>query len=411
MKILYIQHAEGLGGSCASLLYTMQGVRSAGSEPILALARPTDSVVRYYRAHGFDPVLWDGIGTWQVSNSAVGPGSAVVNAIGALKIACRWASSERRTLELVEVVKPDIVHLNSVVLAPSARALFKRGIRFVWHVREQPVRGVMAWQAGIASRMMMQFGSEIIFISGADRDAWVRGRRGQVVYNFVDFERFDQRTIDGESVRREFGIEPQAPVVLYVGGLIRAKGAADMFGALEMLKSRHRNIYCLAPGSVYQEPTGTAVRVARWLLPRVGWGTYSQRVEQTVERSLRRNVIRLPFRPDIERFMAAADVVVFPATIPHFARPVIEAGAMGKPVIASRLDGLEELVQDGVTGILIPPCDRRALAEAIDEVLCDRERARRMGAAGYERASRLFSAKQNAAAIKAVYERVLGEDS
>ena len=77
----------------------------------------------------------------------------------------------------------------------------------------------------------------------------------------------------------------------------------------------------------------------------------------------------LPFRPDPERLNAAADLVVFPSTLPHFARPVIEAGAMAVPVVASRLGGVEELVEDGMTGILVPPGDPAALGDAIARVL------------------------------------------
>jgi glycosyltransferase involved in cell wall biosynthesis len=115
----------------------------------------------------------------------------------------------------------------------------------------------------------------------------------------------------------------------------------------------------------------------------------------------------LPFRADPERLMAAADLVVFPSTVPHFARPVIEAGAMARPVVASRLGGVEELVEDGRTGLLVPPRDPDALGDAIARVLLDPAMARRMGEAAHAAYLRRFAREPVMRQVMEVYDRVL----
>jgi glycosyltransferase involved in cell wall biosynthesis len=74
------------------------------------------------------------------------------------------------------------------------------------------------------------------------------------------------------------------------------------------------------------------------------------------------------------------------STVPHFARLVIEAGALAKPVVASGLGGPAELVKDGATGLLVPPVDADALAEAVLALIREPVRARAMGEAGYTHA-------------------------
>jgi glycosyltransferase involved in cell wall biosynthesis len=113
-------------------------------------------------------------------------------------------------------------------------------------------------------------------------------------------------------------------------------------------------------------------------------------------------------RTDVPQLLAACDVLVFPSVEPHFARPIIEAGAMGKPVVASRLGGPLELVAEGETGLLVPREDPQALAEALIEVLRDPERAAALGEAGYQQAREHFNADKNAQATFALYDQLLG---
>ena len=80
---------------------------------------------------------------------------------------------------------------------------------------------------------------------------------------------------------------------------------------------------------------------------------------------------------------------------------------MGKPVVASRIGGVEELVEDRKTGLLVPPNDPEALAEALVSVLTSPDNARRMGAHGHTQALELFNAASNVRATIAVYERIL----
>ncbi len=93
----------------------------------------------------------------------------------------------------------------------------------------------------------------------------------------------------------------------------------------------------------------------------------------------------VPYAGIVEQYRAA-DVYVQPSLSEAFPLPVLEAMAAGLPVVASRVGGIPEAVQDGQTGLLVPPGSAPALAEALLALLADQDRRRALGAAGRQRA-------------------------
>jgi glycosyltransferase involved in cell wall biosynthesis len=150
--------------------------------------------------------------------------------------------------------------------------------------------------------------------------------------------------------------------------------------------------------------------IARSVLPRLGSGTHGQRIDQTIKcLDLEKTCSRTGFIPHIERLLAACDLLVFPAITNHFARPIVEAGAMGKPVVASRFPIMEELVKDGETGLLVPPSEPAALAEAIGALLKDPQKRIEMGNRAHAIARLKYDRTRNTQAIMEVYDDLLTE--
>ncbi|GAB4538328.1 MAG: hypothetical protein Kow0063_26060 [Anaerolineae bacterium] len=277
----------------------------------------------------------------------------------------------------------------------------------MWHVREPVHPGHFGVRREILSRLFMRLADEGIFISEYDRLQLTGGAKGVVIHNFVDFTRFN-REISGGPVRLELGLPPEAKVILFLGGRSPIKGIFPLLRAMSLVKRAVPEAHLLVAGGAYHFSGRLASRVARTVLPLAGYGTVAQRVDKLMDRhSLHDYVHMLEWRTDIPQLLAASDLLVFPSIEPHFARPVIEAGAMAKPVVASRIGGVEELVVDGETGLLVPPNDAEELAEAIVRVLNSPEEARRMGECGYAQARSRFSLEENVRATVALYERCL----
>jgi glycosyltransferase involved in cell wall biosynthesis len=226
-----------------------------------------------------------------------------------------------------------------------------------------------------------------------------------VVYNFVDFSHFD-RQLDGASLRREFQIPAGRRVVLYCGGTNPMKGGNIVPAALARLKELFPNFVCIVSG--YMTPPGLSqARTARMLNDADSPLAQSYDAFRRLEREGFAMVTG--FRTDIEKLLAASDCLIFPSIVAHFARPVLEAACMAKPVVASRFRELEEVVADGKTGILVRPNDAEALATALARLLADDDRMKEMGEAAYQEAIRLFDVRTNIQQILDVYEEVLGE--
>ena len=114
------------------------------------------------------------------------------------------------------------------------------------------------------------------------------------------------------------------------------------------------------------------------------------------------------WREDIPDVLALCDLFVLPSLGEHFGRVLIEAMAMARAVVATDAGGVPEIVLHGETGLLVPPAQPKALAEAVLALLEDPGRAARLGAAGRRRAETEFSLSRHVEAVEALYQELLG---
>ncbi len=405
-RILFIQHAGSLGGSVNSLAYLVEALDSITYETLIACIDDNESVIDVYRTRGINAFHYPGISSFPHTTLGWYRLYNPMAIAGLIKRTIAFWPSIKATRNLIESVNPDIVHLNSLVLAASAIGVRNSGVPLVWHVREPVHPGHFGFRKALLSFLVARLADEAIFISDFDQRQLTKGRKGIVVHNFVNFSRFDN-ALDGASTKAELGLPPEAKVVLFLGGQGMVKGIFPLLEALPIVKEHVPEMHCLIGGGQREPSRRISSRIARKVFPIIGYGTVAQRVEKCLNLyNMHGYVHMLPWREDVPQLIAASDVVVFPSVQPHFARPVIEAGAMAKPVVASRIGGVEELVEDGVTGLLVKSGDGNALANALIKVLRDAELAKSLGAAGLERARARYS-PSNMRLIEGIYQKLL----
>ena len=139
-KLLYVQHAGALGGSCVSLMYMLRGLDRERFEPTVVLARPSAEVADYYASAGFTTIDWPELPMFDHNTGAPRPLRSPDTWRMLFDLATRGSSGVRATMRLVERTGADIVHLNSAPLAVAALALHRERFPMVWHVREHPFR-------------------------------------------------------------------------------------------------------------------------------------------------------------------------------------------------------------------------------------------------------------------------------
>lgn len=195
------------------------------------------------------------------------------------------------------------------------------------------------------------------------------GRPGQflTIPSGVDLARVRAAAGRGPQVRRDMGLEAGTPLVGAVSRLAPVKGIAHLVGAMPEILRRCPGAHLLLAGDGEERPALEA---------------------QAADLGVASRVHFLGFREDVEAVIAALDVFVLPSLNEGMGRVLVAAMALGVPVVATRVGGVPEVVEDGRQGLLVPAADPAALAMAIAAVLGDRMRAGAMGALGRARAER-----------------------
>ena len=214
------------------------------------------------------------------------------------------------------------------------------------------------------------------------------GRRDQYVSIFsgIDLAPFETARPRRAETRQALGIPPDAFLVGGVGRLEPVKGFAYFVSAAQAIAERipHARFIVAGQGSLDRELRAQA----SGLRDRFAW---------------------LGLREDVPDLMAALDVFVLPSINEGMGRVLLEAGAAGTPVVASRVGGVPDVVRDGETGILVPSRDPHAIAEAVCALACDADRRRTMGAAAHAMVVPAFGLDRMVQRVEALYEELTQE--
>ncbi len=228
--------------------------------------------------------------------------------------------------------------------------------------------------------------ARIITVSDAAQAAYSQAikcpaSRFQTIYNGIDLERFspaDDKTI----LRRNLNLPIAGPLVTMVGVIRPGKGHEVAINAARLLPDIH--------------------------LLLVGDGMDKYRAELEAQaRDLPDRVHLLGQRLDIPDILRASDLLILPSENEALPTVLIEAGATALPVIATQVGGVPEVVRDGETGILIPPRDPQALADAIRRLVDDPTLASALGRCAYDHVRGLFTLDHQAEATTTLYETVV----
>jgi glycosyltransferase involved in cell wall biosynthesis len=216
-------------------------------------------------------------------------------------------------------------------------------------------------------------------------------RKLTLLGNGVDLARFDPAAVAHARVaelRREVGAGPDDVVCGVVGRLVWEKGYREVFRAAALVRARAPHVVVVVAGP--RDPDkADAVSDA------------------DIEAARAAGVRFLGFRDDVDDLYAAMDLYVLASHREGLPRSAMEAAAMGVPIIATDVRGCREVVDDGVTGTLVPQGDAAALASAIAALAGDAPLRRKMGEAGLRKARAEFDQQRIIDITLDVYGRLL----
>ena len=381
-RVLFVEASRGgvVGGSLTGILELLPHLDRF--EPVLVLAEPKPGLrLPGVRVHVLCP------------RATAGPVTDGHLAVRTLKRAGQVLSVVLpRARELVAVLRaerPALVYLasglNSNLATVVAAAV--RGVPVVCHFkgfrRVGPIdRLVSRWidtAIGMTDEICEHY-----------RARHVHARRYVTIFDGIDTAA--TAAGGGAAVRRELGIPADAPLVGIVGHIQEWKGQLLVAEAVARARRVVPALCCLVVGGIHRDGAAYAARLRA----------------RTAAGDLAGHVVLTGARRDVPACMDAMDIVLHASNREPFGRVLVEAMAVGKPVIAPREGGPKVIVADGETGLLVPPRDPEALAAAIVALLGDPARCAAMGHAARARVTAVFDIHQHVIGHDEIKAGVLG---
>ena len=379
LSVLVVHSSAELYGSDKSLL---DFARLRPAHMALTVVLPEDGpLVPALRACGAEVVVGEVCKLQRVMLSPAGLWRLLRAAAGSLRF-MRGLHRQRQF---------QLVYSNTVAVFGGALFARRHGLPHVWHVREI-VAGSPA--LSLVFRKLVRWLSQTAICNSNETRSWIadgdplRAARYLAVWNGVDVA---AQTVDREAARRSLGAAPGEVLFVLVGRINAWKGQQLLVQAFAAM--------------VRQGVAGqVGLRLAIVGSAFAGQEHWLRQLQAAVAASgCAEQIVVQPFRSDVEAVWAAADVVVVPSTDPEpFGRVAVEAMAFARPVIAAAHGGLVEIVQQGVTGLLVPPRDAPALTNAMAALAADPSLRAAMGQAGLARQRAVFSVQGYADRVGAV---------
>ena len=362
-RVLYLSVGNRVNGALESLLALARGLPAdnydvciAASKPALVEGLIAGSGIRVREAG------WRPFGPLRASydmEMARLPDWRRAAAVGAAaaRQALYYPDQKRLLRRLRDEFHPDIVHINGESLLAAGAAARALGLPLVWHVRAELSRS--AW-GRLSGRLIPRLADTVAVVSEGLAQQLDRSRGNiAVVHDGFNLARFDP-SISGAAARAEWGIPFDAPLVGFTGRLDPSKGIFDFIEAARIILSSAPKTHFLLVGA------GTPEFEAQ-LCGRIGTLGLRERVHLTGQRS------------DVPALLAAMDVFVQPSWSEGLGRVLVEAMAMEKAVVATRLDAVLDLVVPEQNGLFVAPRQPEEIAAAALRFLRNRELARACG--------------------------------
>jgi glycosyltransferase involved in cell wall biosynthesis len=271
------------------------------------------------------------------------------------------------------------------------------------HVFHSYESGLKSKLFAVAERWCAPKADSLIALTETERDEHLalgigRPEQWSIVHSGVDFAPFEAARGSRAAARTELGIPQGAPVIGTVGRLVPIKGQQYLIEAFAGIAREFPTAHLVlaGDGELRQELVELArshgltpapnARIPPLDAPRIHF---------------------LGLRRDVPLLMSAMDVFALPSLNEGMGRVLVEAMSMELPCVGSRVSGIPDVIEEGVTGLLVPSRDAQALEGALRQLLSQPKLARRMGEAGRSRAVPGFSVEGMVAKIEQIYRDLL----
>jgi glycosyltransferase involved in cell wall biosynthesis len=244
----------------------------------------------------------------------------------------------------------------------------------------------------IMNRILSKITDKIVAVSEDVKEDIIRydsidPSKIEVIPNGIDVERFNPEK-NTANIRKEFSLEEDDIVIGFIGRIVPAKGLEYLLNALPYLKEEFKSIKLLIVGE------GSLVEELK---------------ERAKKNNIFDNILFTGKRRDIPEILASINIFVMPSIAEGLPNALLEAMAMGKPIVTTEVGGIPEIVKNGFNGLLVPPRDTLSLSKAIKELISNDQLAAKLGQAARDLVHDNLSIKAIAQKWQSLYLSILKE--
>jgi glycosyltransferase involved in cell wall biosynthesis len=363
-RILKVCTSRSWGGMEMSMTVTAERLRSRGHE-IVPVCYPGSPIEERLRALDFEPLLFDLWGKFHPFKAF--QLSRIINGAEVDIVHTDYSRDLFTLVPALKMAKPTPLVLHKHVGTKNPKNL--------------PVH---PW---LYNRVDCAIGISEVIVRNLVETHPLRPDQVMLIHHGIDLERFKPDPKRRQALREELGVGEDGLLVGIVGRLQRHKGHLEFLEVAKRLVPRHPGVKFVIVGEATRGEDEEANEVVD-VLEAAGLGD---------------RLILTGYRDDVPDLLGAMDVFLFPTHAEAFGLVIVEAMAMGVPVVSSNCDGVPDIVVEGETGFLVEPTHVPALTEAVEDLLTDPSKRAAFGAAGRERALRLFSLDKMCEELEGLY--------
>lgn len=266
---------------------------------------------------------------------------------------------------LINDLEPEMVIVNSMTLFWIGKVAQRRKCKTVCFHRETYVSGCLGLRTALIKHYLSKYFNKVVFISNYDlkESESVRTQK-EIIYDKV--HRYKYENLDRHTCREQLNLSNDTRYILYLGGFSRLKGAQTIIEAMQYVKTPNTKLIFV--GKIPSDSNSPANKIRR----RIGYDTYHEVMTIIKAHNLSDRIVFYPETSRPELFYGAADVIVFPSTQGHQARPIYEAGFARIPIVISDFPQTREFSEHRFNTLTFTPKDAMDLSRKIDECFTDK---------------------------------------
>ncbi len=395
-KILFVHHGSGMGGAPQLLLELLKRLDKEKYDPVIWCIRRS-SASELFAKSGYRVIVDErAIPFLHISDGFYGIRKPHL----VYRMTKGQFTSYRTAKKIFAQEKPDLIHINTIVVPGILKAAHATGLPVVVNVLEVLSRGYTGFRRMLIRHYTKRWGSAFVFMLPSEHRRWRLAAEVPScdVFDFIDVPAYQTVQPDLSFRSALTGGDGKKILIGYFGRFTRAKGVHKLLRSAALLKSRGLNFHLALVGPVEKEKEYPFWRRFFGLM------SWSDRLRRLVDRlNLWDTVSFCGPSTNVMPLVTACDILAVPFQEPHFSRLIAEASSAGRPAVAFDIDGPGEEIIPEETGLTVPPFDPVKFADALERLAQDGSFRASCGEKAARFASTSFDAETNAHKVFALY--------